>query len=146
EESLQRTLALAQKFVDQTQAEAEAQAHALLSEAEQRARSMVAEADEKAKTTADEAERRIRQDVARLEALRTQLAGDVETIARHLEAERTRLRGALGEMLRWVDEHVQPAAALLAPQSAERTGEGVTQRQGLMPVGQGQNAPNGTSR
>jgi hypothetical protein len=50
--------------------------------------------------------------------MRTQLAGDVETIARHLDTERNRLRAALGDMLTWVDEHVQPAASLLAQPSA----------------------------
>ena len=60
-----------------------------------------------------ESERHLREDVARLEGVRTQLAGDVETIARHLETERDRLRDALGDMLKWVDEHVQPAASLL---------------------------------
>ena len=50
--------------------------------------------------------------------MRTQLAGDVETIARHLDTERNRLRTALGDMLSWVDEHVQPAASLLAQPTA----------------------------
>src|SRR5580658_558858 len=114
DDALQRTLLLAQKFVDQTEAEAEAQARSTLAEAEARAHTMLAEAEGRARALTEEAERHLRDDVSRLESIRTQLAGDVETIARHLETERNRLRAALGEMLSWVDEHVQPAASLLA--------------------------------
>jgi DivIVA domain-containing protein len=114
DDALQRTLLLAQKFVDQTEAEAEAQARSTLAEAEARAHTILAEAEGRARALTEEAERHLRDDVSRLESIRTQLAGDVETIARHLETERNRLRAALGDMLTWVDEHVQPAASLLA--------------------------------
>jgi len=114
DDSLQRTLLLAQKFVDQTQAEAEAEARAKVAEAEGHARNLLREAEEQARSLTEDTERRLREEIARLESIRTQLAGDVETIARHMENERNRLRGALGEMLAWVDEHVQPAATLLA--------------------------------
>jgi DivIVA domain-containing protein len=114
DDALQRTLLLAQKFVDQTEAEAEAQARSTLAEAEERARTMVSAAETRARALTEETERHLREDISRLESMRTQLAGDVETIARHLETERNRLRAALGDMLTWVDEHVQPAASLLA--------------------------------
>jgi cell division initiation protein len=117
DDALQRTLLLAQKFVDQTEAEAEAQARKTLTEAEERARKTLADAESQARTLTEETERHLREDVSRLESMRTQLAGDVETIARHLETERNRLRSALGDMLTWVDEHVQPAASLLAQPS-----------------------------
>src|ERR1035438_482138 len=55
----------------------------------------------------------LREDVAPLAASRTQLAADVESMARHLESERNRLRGALSEILKWVDENVQPANSLM---------------------------------
>lgn len=111
-ESLQRTLALAQKFVDQTEAEARAQAKTTIEEAEQRARSLVEEAEQRARAMAEESEKRLRDEVARLEGMRSKLAGDVETISRHLDAERARLRGALGEMLHWIDETLQPPASV----------------------------------
>jgi DivIVA domain-containing protein len=113
DDSLQRTLLLAQRFVDQTQAEAEAQARQLVSEAEERAQTMVRGAEERTRIMTEEAERGLREEVTRLEGIRNQLAADVETIARHLEGERSRLRGALTDMVAWVDEHVQPAASLL---------------------------------
>jgi DivIVA domain-containing protein len=114
DDALQRTLLLAQKFVDQTEAEAEAQARSTLAEAEARAHTILTDAENRARALTEETERHLREDVARLESVRTQLAGDVETIARHLDTERNRLRAALGDMLTWVDEHVQPAASLLA--------------------------------
>jgi len=119
DDTLQRTLMLAQKFVDQTQAEAEAEARAKVLEAEGHARNLLREAEERARSLTEDTERRLREDIARLESIRTQLAGDVETVARHMENERNRLRAALGEMLAWVDEHVQPAASLLAQPAAE---------------------------
>ncbi len=56
---------------------------------------------------------KLREEVARLESTRTELAADVESMARHLESERNRLRGALSEILKWVDENVQPANSLM---------------------------------
>jgi cell division initiation protein len=152
EESLQRTLQLAQKFVEQTEAEAQAQARAVVAEAQQQARQLVGEAEERARLLSEESEKRLREEVARLEALRAKLVSDVDTISRHLEGERARLRGALGEMLHWIDENLQGSATkpLSAPSADQRprdeapagalAGAG---RQGLQPVGP-PNAPNGT--
>ena len=49
--------------------------------------------------------------------MRGQLASDVENMARHLEGERTRLRSALAEVLKWVEENIQPASSLMALRS-----------------------------
>jgi DivIVA domain-containing protein len=113
DETLQRTLLLAQKFVDQTKRESEAEAAEIVARAEQRASEMQAEA-----------ERSLREDVARLEASRTQLAADVESMARHLESERNRLRAALSDILKWVDENVQPANSLMGVRPKAPAGEG----------------------
>src|SRR5579863_5789333 len=122
-DSLQRTLELAQKFVEQTEAEARAQAKATIDEAEQRALALVGEAEQRAQALAEESEKRLRDEVTRLEGLRSKLASDVETISRHLEAERARLRGALGEMLHWIDETLQPAGSLKPPAPPAGPGE-----------------------
>jgi DivIVA domain-containing protein len=114
DDTLQRTLLLAQRFVDQTQAEAEAQARVLVADAEERARRVLGEAEARAKSVTEDTERHLREEITRLEAIRAQLAGDVETIGRHMENERNRLRGALSDMLNWVDEHVQPSGSILA--------------------------------
>ena len=122
DDTLQRTLLLAQRFVDQTQAEAETQARVVVAEAEERARKLVGEAEARAKSVTEDTERHLREEIARLEATRAQLAGDVEAIGRHMENERNRLRNALSDMLSWVDEHVQPAGSLLAQRAASRPG------------------------
>jgi cell division initiation protein len=120
DDTLQRTLVLAQRFVDQTQAEAETQARVRVVEAEDRARVILGEAEKRAKSVTEDTERHMREEIARLEGLRTQLSAEVETVARHLDNERNRLRGALSDMLTWVDEHVQPAATLLSQRPSSR--------------------------
>jgi DivIVA domain-containing protein len=92
DDTLQRTLILAQKFVDETKAEAEAEAKRVVSDAEAQARKVQAES-----------EQRLREEIARLESNRSHLSHEVETMARQLETERERLRSALAEMLSWVD-------------------------------------------
>ncbi len=49
-----------------------------------------------------------------------QLAGDIETLARHLEGERSRLRTSLAEVIKWVDENVKTASALAGQRSGEQ--------------------------
>ena len=114
DETLQRTLILAQQFVDQTKADSEARASKTMADAEERSRVMISQAESRASHIASEAERKLRDEVARLEAARTQLSGDVEKMARHLDSERSRLRSALSEIMKWVDDNVQPASALNA--------------------------------
>jgi hypothetical protein len=84
-----------------------------VAQAEAKARATVAEAEQAAKTLEYESQRTVREEVARLEATRTELATDVESMARHLESERNRLREALSEILSWVDENVQPTNSLM---------------------------------
>jgi DivIVA domain-containing protein len=130
DETLQRTLLLAQKFVDQTKRESEAEAAAVIAQAEETARASIAVAEASAAQLQAETHQKLRDEVSRLEATRTELATDVESMARHLESERNRLRGALSEILKWVDENVQPANSLMgvkpkaapAPQPEEAQG------------------------
>jgi cell division initiation protein len=123
DETLQRTLILAQKFVDQTKRESEAEAAAIVSQAEERARTAIAEAEATAAQLQAESHQKLREEVARLEATRTDLAADVETMARHLDSERNRLRGALTEILQWVDENVQPANSLMGVRPKAKSGD-----------------------
>ena len=111
DDTLQRTLLLAQKFVDETRADAEAEAARTVAEAESRARQMTEEAQSQASHIASESEQRLRDEITRLESSRAKLTHEVESMSRHLEGERNRLRTALGDILRWVDENVQPARA-----------------------------------
>ena len=113
DETLQRTLILAQKFVDQTKRESEAEAAALIASAEETAQASIAAAEATAAQLQAESNQRLREEVARLEATRTELATDVESMARHLDSERSRLRSTLSDLLVWVDENVQPANSLM---------------------------------
>src|SRR5580693_386601 len=113
DETLQRTLLLAQKFVDQTKRESEAEAATVVAQAEETARAAIAAAEATAAQLQAETHQKLRDEVARLESTRTELATDVESMARHLESERNRLRGALSDILKWVDENVQPANSLM---------------------------------
>ncbi len=139
DDTLQRTLLLAHRFVDETRADAEAHASKLVADAEEHARAVVADAEAKATELASEAERRLREEVGRLEAIKAQLSGDVEAMARHLDGERTRLRSALTEVLRWVDENVKPASALASARPrADTPAAG-----GTVPAGSRPNGPAG---
>jgi DivIVA domain-containing protein len=129
DETLQRTLILAQKFVDQTKRESEAEAAAIITSAEETAQASIAAAEATAAQLQAESNQRLRDEVARLEATRTELATDVESMARHLESERNRLRSTLSDLLSWVDENVQPANSLMGvkkpaePKPAPSAGE-----------------------
>jgi len=111
DDTLQRTLLLAQKFVDETKADSEAQAARILAEADAKARQVTEQAQSQANQLAAESQQRLREEIARLEDSRTRLTHEVETMNRHLEGERSRLRSALSEILRWVDENVQPGTS-----------------------------------
>jgi DivIVA domain-containing protein len=114
DDTLQRTLLLAQKFVDETKADSEAQAIRIIAEADTKARQMTEQAQTKASQIAAESEQRLRDEINRLEESRTTLTHEVESMSRHLESERNRLRTALGDILRWVDENVQPVTTQVA--------------------------------
>ncbi len=120
DDTLQRTLVLAQKFVDETKADAEAQGARLVADGEAQARKVQAES-----------EQRLREEIARLESNRSHLSHEVETMARQLETERERLRSALSEMLSWVDGNLNTAADEGTPvtniSDAQRSSGEVTQ-------------------
>lgn len=124
DDSLQRTLLLAQKFVDETKADAEAQANKLVAEAESKARMVTEQAQAHASQIANESEQRLREEIRRLEESRNRLSHEVDSMARHLEGERNRLRTALGDILRWVDQNVHPGAPGDAPVAEGREGGG----------------------
>ena len=75
---------------------------------------VVAEANEQARRLQAEAEQRYKADLSSLEGLKTKLTSDVEEMARQLETERTRLRTSLSEMIKWIEDNVQPGAAIMA--------------------------------
>jgi DivIVA domain-containing protein len=110
DDTLQRTLLLAQKFVDETKADAEAQATRVLAEADAKARLLTDQAQSQASQIQAESEQRLREEIARLEGSRGELSHQIESMSRHLESERQRLRSALADLLEWVDENVHPSS------------------------------------
>jgi DivIVA domain-containing protein len=127
-ETVRRTLVLAQRTADMavkeareeaaklvTEAEArartlvteaEARARNLVSEAEERARTLVANAESQAKNRIEEGERQLREDVARLTATRAELSGQVSALEEHIRDERQRVQESLNRALAWFGENV----------------------------------------
>jgi DivIVA domain-containing protein len=124
DESLKRTLMLAQKFVDQTRQEAEEEARTLLAESESRARVIVADAEEHARVMTESAERKLREEVERLDTVRAELSAEIDAMTRRLDSERAQIRKSLTEMLSWVDEKVKPASGAGGATSGAGTGFG----------------------
>jgi vacuolar-type H+-ATPase subunit H len=98
-EQVTAMIVMAQQFIEQAQQEAETKAREMTVAAQERAREIVAEARSRAED-----------EVNRLNGLKQRLSEDVDTLARQLETERTRLSVALAEFLRWVDSSLQVGA------------------------------------
>lgn len=114
--ALTETLAMAQRFVEQTKRESEAEAAKTIAGAREEARKLQAEAEDRYKA-----------DLSRLEGLKVKLTSDVESMARQLEAERTRLRSSLSEMIQWIEDNVQPGAAIMALRQGSPEPEAIAQ-------------------
>ena len=99
DETLRKTLLLAQRTADLAVQEAREQASRILAGAEQQAQGILAEADERARQAQEEAQAALRADVARLEAARTQLQEDVSALSRWLEDQKEQLGATLNDAL-----------------------------------------------
>jgi cell division initiation protein len=95
-EQVTSMIALAQKFIEDAQAEAEAKAHEFTAAAQERAREIV-----------NEARSRAEDEVNRLNGLKQRLSEDVDTLARQLKAERSRIAQVLAEFTHWVEHSLQ---------------------------------------
>ncbi len=95
DDSLRRTLVLAQQTADLA-----------IQEAREQAARTVEAAQEQARRLSVEAKEQVEADVARLQAAREQLAQDVRALERYLEDERQRAHEALTEAARQVAETV----------------------------------------
>lgn len=105
-EQVTSMIALAQQFIEQAQQEAANKARELTTAAQERAREIV-----------NEARSRAEDEVNRLNGLKQRLSEDVETLARQLESERSRLSGWLSEFTQWVEGslHVDRAEKTTSP-------------------------------
>jgi cell division initiation protein len=135
DDTLQRTLVLAQQFVDQTKEEAAAEAREAVLKAEEHARSLVADAEARARSVTESASQELHAEVERLKSLRARLAEDVQNMSEHIDGERTRLRGALVEMLAWIDKQIKPSASAVSEH--EGGSGGAPGQSGSSPSGDG---------
>ena len=131
EETLRRTLVLAQRTADaavkeatdeadRVVADASARASSLLSEAEARAGAIVKDAEDEVRKGVDATRQRLVAEIIDLEATRDSVRADVAALDRHLDEQRLRLRGAVADLQRLLDD---PAAlkGLPAPLLTEAT-------------------------
>lgn len=89
DDSLRRTLELAQRAADLAVDEARQQAAAMLEAAEARAAAVVDEAEGHARALAEEATGEIAAEVGRLRVIRQRLGDEITGLTRHLEQERS---------------------------------------------------------
>jgi DivIVA domain-containing protein len=114
-ETIRRTLVLAQRTADAAVKEAQeeaqrtlsgAQEHAdvLLSEAQATSRRLVTEAEVEARKASDDTRQRMVAEIIALEEARDALKADQGILERHLEEQRLRLRSAIGDLQRLLDD------------------------------------------
>jgi cell division initiation protein len=114
EDSIRRTLILAQRTADLAIREAQEQASQLMDNARAEAESLVTEARENAQRITVEADRRMHDEVARLEEQRDQVHGELSGLNGLLETERARLAEALSAALHFVERTLTPSAEVAA--------------------------------
>jgi len=95
-EEVTSMIALAQRFIEEAQQEAEAKAHEFTGAAQEHAREIV-----------NEARSRAEDEVNRLNGLKQRLSEDVDTLSRQLQAERARIAQVLAEFTLWVETSLQ---------------------------------------
>lgn len=110
EETLQRTLILAQRTADEAVADAQKRARKLLEDAETKSRTMVTEAEATARRIAEDERRRMETDVRDLAARRDKLKTDVDALEKFEAEYRERVRAALQTELDSLG-HVSPESA-----------------------------------
>ncbi|MDQ2650079.1 MAG: DivIVA domain-containing protein, partial [Actinomycetota bacterium] len=114
DETLKRTLVLAQRTADaaireaeeraaRTIADAEDQASRMLSEAQETSANAYAAAEAEARQSQAEARAKVLNELNELEAMRHQLRHDVELMERHLEQQRERVRVTIHDLQRLLD-------------------------------------------
>lgn len=104
DESIRRTLVLAQRTADLAISEAREEADRLLGDARVQAESLLAQAYESVRRLRSDAEQELHDRVSRLEGDHERLGREAAALASLLDSERTRLVEGLTAALRWVDE------------------------------------------
>ncbi|MGC2485450.1 MAG: DivIVA domain-containing protein [Acidimicrobiales bacterium] len=103
-EQVTTMIAMAQRFIDEAQGEAE-----------EKAREFTAAAQDRAREIVNEARSRAEDEVNRLNGMKQRLSEDVETLAQQLNAERTRIAQVLAEFTAWVETSLQADTRATTP-------------------------------
>ena len=119
DDTIQRTLILAQRAADQAVNDARERAAKLTAESEAKAHSLVAEAQATARHIGEQERCRIEAEVERLHAARASLSTDVEALERFTTEFRARIRRAIEGELNRLDD----PATVDAPPPARSTDE-----------------------
>jgi DivIVA domain-containing protein len=104
EDTLRRTLVLAQRTADATIKEAKEEAERLLTEAREEAASTRAAAEAEARDGTAAARQRAEEEVQHLVSTRDDLAAQVRLLEEHVEAQRDRLRASVDDLQRVLDD------------------------------------------
>ena len=118
DDSLKRTLVLAQRTADLAIQEAQETAAKTLADAEEEARGLLTRAESHANDLLRMGEEQLREDIRRLEAARDQMLVDLDSLTGWMDEERNRLRVALGDALAHIEDAipvVRPAPPLATP-------------------------------
>lgn len=103
DDTLRKTLVLAQRTADLAVQEAREQAARILASAEQQAQSILAEAEDRGRRALEDTVAEARAELSRLESSRSQVEQDVETLQRWVEEHKTHLQASLSEALAAVE-------------------------------------------
>jgi|RhiMethySRZTD1v2_1073278.scaffolds.fasta_scaffold59431_5 DivIVA domain-containing protein len=104
DETLRRTLVLAQRTADATIKEAKEEANRVLSEAREEAARTRAEAEAEARRGADSARVNAQAEVEALLSSRDKLKVDLDALTRRIDDQRNQLRSGINEMQRLLDD------------------------------------------
>jgi cell division initiation protein len=115
DETLRRTLVLAQRTADLAVQEAREQAARILAGAEQQAQSIIGEAEERARRAHEDALVEVKAELSKLEASRQQLQADVDNLTRWVNEHRAHLKSNLQDAIARIDQ-----AELLSPPPVSR--------------------------
>lgn len=103
DETLRRTLVLAQRTADMAVQEAREQAARILAGAEQQAQGIIADAEDRGRRTVEDATSESRSELARLETSREQAQQDVDTLTRWLDEHKALVLESLRDAIQAVE-------------------------------------------
>jgi DivIVA domain-containing protein len=128
DETLRKTLVLAQRTADMAVQEAREQAARILAAAEAQAQGILTEAEERGRRTLEDTIAEAKAELSRLEAQRAQAEAEVGSLQRWVDEHKEHLRATLAEAMAAVDRTgvLWPPPALRSPDPLPRRGPAAT--------------------